>query len=266
MGVFIASFLLLFKPFGLENETQFQAWIAFGFGAVTFVFASLFDLICRFIFRLPIDHPNWTLWKWVVQCLVLIAWIAFGNILFIDLLAPGQQLSFQRWLMMLPNTLLLGLFPIVFSGLMIQMRSEKSFVAQAEAIEGRGRAIESKQSQLISLSGATSSGDSQASSIDVAVNDLLMIEAMQNYMAVHVRGEDGEAHKHIVRSTLKELNQTLSEKEFKNLVQCHRSFIVNVDQVRDVSGNAQGLTLSLEGSDLTVPVSRKYIADIRRLL
>lgn len=266
VGVFIGSFLYLFKPFGLENEPRFHAWIAAGFGAVTFVFATIFDLASRVVLKSYIGLPSWTLWKWIIQCLVLIAWIAFGNILFLELLAPGRQMGLQQWLIMVPNTLLLGLFPIVFSGLLIQLRAERNFKTQALQIDGRTRQAQAMRAPVVRLEGVTSTNGGEAKLIELVADDLLMVEAMQNYMALYVRNADGGVVKHLLRSTLKELKHELDAQDISSLLQCHRSFIVNIDQVGEVSGNAQGLTLTLRDSELTVPVSRKYISEVRHLL
>jgi len=51
--------------------------------------------------------------------------------------------------------------------------------------------------------------------------------------------------------------------EGSNLKRCHRSYLVNLNHVSNVSGNAQGLKLSLTDSPFEIPVSRKYIPAIK---
>jgi DNA-binding LytR/AlgR family response regulator len=51
------------------------------------------------------------------------------------------------------------------------------------------------------------------------------------------------------------------------VVRCHRSFLINVNAIEHVSGNAQGLRLQLVMvSGVEVPVSRSYIPKLRALL
>ncbi len=50
------------------------------------------------------------------------------------------------------------------------------------------------------------------------------------------------------------------------LIRCHRSYIMNPDKVIQVSGNAQGLKLELSNKTYQVPVSRKYIPEIKAVL
>jgi len=51
-----------------------------------------------------------------------------------------------------------------------------------------------------------------------------------------------------------------------NLQRCHRSYLVNLNKVTNVSGNAQGLRLTLTDGAIEIPVSRKYIPDIKKSL
>ena len=55
------------------------------------------------------------------------------------------------------------------------------------------------------------------------------------------------------------------EKQLSDLPQffrCHRTYLVNLDRVGHVSGNAQGYKLHLEGIDNLVPVSRSLNEEI----
>lgn len=62
---------------------------------------------------------------------------------------------------------------------------------------------------------------------------------------------------------------TLVERQLRAypfLLRCHRAYIVNVRQVRGVTGNAQGLQLALEGSRGPVPVARGRVREFRSRL
>lgn len=44
--------------------------------------------------------------------------------------------------------------------------------------------------------------------------------------------------------------------EFPEFYRCHRTYIVNLQKVKHISGNAQGYKLHLENIDTLIPVSR----------
>jgi DNA-binding LytR/AlgR family response regulator len=47
---------------------------------------------------------------------------------------------------------------------------------------------------------------------------------------------------------------------------CHRMYLVNLQRVISVSGNAQGLKLQLDGLEEAIPVSRNLTETVREKL
>jgi DNA-binding LytR/AlgR family response regulator len=88
------------------------------------------------------------------------------------------------------------------------------------------------------------------------INQLLYIESADNYSNVVYFGEAGQRKKELIRSSLKRLEGQLNN---ENIIRCHRTFIVNLINVKIVGGNAAGYKLYFDTSDETIPVSRNYI-------
>jgi DNA-binding LytR/AlgR family response regulator len=63
----------------------------------------------------------------------------------------------------------------------------------------------------------------------VLLSDILFVESMENYVVIYT-----EASKEVVYTTLKQMLQSLPE---ANFLQVHRSYIINVNQVKAVEGN-----------------------------
>jgi DNA-binding LytR/AlgR family response regulator len=76
---------------------------------------------------------------------------------------------------------------------------------------------------------------------------------------------DGDKQlKYIVRNSLKRIE---TEVLSKSLVRCHRSFIVNIDQVRTIRKEKEGLIISFESPvQVTVPISRTYLESFIKIL
>ena len=88
-------------------------------------------------------------------------------------------------------------------------------------------------------------------------------EAMQNYVTVWFLDNDS-LQKEVLRATVSSIEEQLSDCA---VIRCHRSYLVNVDAVEKVTGNAQGLRLKLSGiTQEEVPVSRSYINKIRAFI
>lgn len=255
-GVFIALFLYLLRPFGLHRVQEGALLISLGFGVVTILFSTSFHAFSARILGLRTDLPSWTLWKWILYSICLVSWIAVGNFLFIFLIDDSPGLTLPVFFAMLKNTLLVGFFPVVFFGLGIQVRAFKENQKQANAISVN-KAVSPERVSVLSFP-LTSNEDLQ-----VPQDKLRYIEAMQNYVSIYYWDADAICTK-LIRSTIA---KTEAELEKSPLVRCHRSYIVNVDAVQSVSGNAQGLKLKLNNVDnVEVPVSRSYIPRLRELL
>jgi two-component system LytT family response regulator len=255
VGVFVAAFLYLFEPFGLHGVGDDLLWLCASFGLVTIVFGTAFDLVMRYALKIKQEAASWTLWKWMLASILNLVWIAFGNYWLLSSVYPGEYSAHSFFGTMLGYTLLLGVLPVTFSGLLVQLRASSQYQQQASAIQPRVSVPQEKQQVVIQAT----HGESLA--VDSA--SLLFVEAMQNYVMVHVRDDQSVTQRQIVRTTL-----TATEKALADLgvLRCHRSYLVNPCQIVEVEGNAQGLKLRVSGVEEFVPVSRSYIPNLRSAL
>ena len=68
-----------------------------------------------------------------------------------------------------------------------------------------------------------------------------------------------------------ELHTTLAAvlddlKDYENIFQCHRSFVVNLNNISSAQGNSNGYQLKLGKCPTTVPVSRTYVPKLRSFI
>ena len=97
-------------------------------------------------------------------------------------------------------------------------------------------------------------------SLELPLRDWLFVEANDNYVTFHWRATSG-IEKRMLRMNLKNAEEQL---DGARVLRCHRSFLVNVDAVGDVTGNANGYKLVLKNCTHVIPVSRtrgKQIVD-----
>ncbi|MEM7657858.1 MAG: LytTR family DNA-binding domain-containing protein [Bacteroidota bacterium] len=255
-GIFVAAFLYLIRPFDLGSYQGPLLLVCLGFGAVTFIFGVFFEAVLQVGLGVRKDLPSWTLGKWMLQTTTLILWVALGNYLFLMAFLQGGW-SWYGFFWMLGNTLLVGIFPITISGLLIQMRAIKQHQAQADALEPN------LQPNVPNVHLLELRSEPGTQSLQLPSDDVWYLEAMQNYVAVWHQAET-ELKRELLRNTIKQMSIDLAGSA---LHRCHRSYLVNLDQVVSVSGNAQGLKLRMghaEGPE--VPVSRSYISRIKALL
>lgn len=98
---------------------------------------------------------------------------------------------------------------------------------------------------------------------ELDINTFLYAKVEANYTEFLFE-EAGAIKRLVKRIRLGQLEKQVEG--FPHLCRVHRSYLVNVDSVRSVSGNAQGYILDLNASvDLRVPVSRSKIAAFNRV-
>lgn len=245
-GLFIALFLLLFKPFDLASAGSDLYKYVVGYGLITFVVSLIYgNIYNRFV---NTESTNFTFWKWFLSVMGLIIFIAIGNLGLWVFLNETSVLNWRALLFSLYVTLMVGIFPILAGGAYRVYSNKIKYANIASSIETDLKTNSDKPSKSISLE-----------NIVFDRSDFLYAEAMENYVKMTFEKERVET----IRITMKELESELEE---FHLVRCHRSYIVNPMKVSSVSGNAQGLKLKLSDSDFEIPVSRKYVSKIRAIL
>ena len=75
--------------------------------------------------------------------------------------------------------------------------------------------------------------------------------------------ENERLTKTLIRSSLGSLYDSL---EFRSIVRCHRSYLVNLIQVSAIKGGKNDMVLFLNQGDLSIPVSKSYREEIRHSL
>ncbi|PLX05865.1 MAG: hypothetical protein C0596_15295 [Marinilabiliales bacterium] len=90
---------------------------------------------------------------------------------------------------------------------------------------------------------------------EIKLNELLFIEANDNYSGIYI-AHDNQIKKLLLRSSLKRMEDQL--KDFDFITRCHKSYIVNIHNIKKISGNAQGYKLHFEDTDIEIPVSRSF--------
>lgn len=83
--------------------------------------------------------------------------------------------------------------------------------------------------------------------LKLAWKDILLLEAMENYIGIHT-----ESEKHLVHMTMKQV----LEKIPSNFIQVHKSSIINMDKVSGINGNC------IELGRLQVIISRSMKEDV----
>ncbi len=94
--------------------------------------------------------------------------------------------------------------------------------------------------------------------LDVDSKNVLYAKAEGNYIELFL----SNGSKTLKRLTMKSLGNILDS--YPNYIKTHRSYIVNINQIVSVNGNAQGYKLQLKNCSDIVPVSRNMISTFNK--
>ena len=88
----------------------------------------------------------------------------------------------------------------------------------------------------------------------VLAKDLLLLESTDNYVSVYYFLEN-KVQRKLLRNTLKNLENELKD---KSIIRCHRSFMVNSENVEFVQKEGKKLNIKIKQVEKYIPVSQKY--------
>jgi len=92
---------------------------------------------------------------------------------------------------------------------------------------------------------------------DLDISKLLFVKADGNYIEIYLN-DNNQLEKLVKRLTIKDFLTKLSA--FPSIVKTHRSYLVNINKIINVEGNAQGYRLKLKLYSREIPVSRNLIS------
>ncbi len=274
IGLFVGLFLLVFQPFGINLwETPNKVAKILGFGFISFAVTALNFIVLRQLFPQLFMEERWTVGREIMAIMANILLIAIANRLYSTwLLGPGEE-SGISWLEMILMTFLVGLFPVVGLVLFNYIAQLKKYSQEAAQLPiystssgnfppGNSPAVQKENTAADTL---TLVADNEKDTVTFFAEDLLFIESSDNYCTVvHLRNE--QVSKSLLRSSLSRLEKQVAQ---SHSVRCHRSYVVNLNRVERVTGNAQGYKLHLLSGQFAVPVARQYnetlIAELKAL-
>ncbi len=251
MGTFVFLFLYIFKPFGLHLLPSDSATIKLaGYGAVCSLIL-LFDLfVIPAVLPGLFEEDNWKVWKEIVYILFNITIVAFGNMVYTNVVIRGTPL-FEGFFVFELFTLFVSFLPVVALVLLKQIRLLRRTLKEAHELSShmnQKRRLNIHEEVMVTLHAENAKDNFALPAIE-----LLYIQAADNYIDIHYQHEGKEQQK-VLRASLKSAREDL--RHHTAFYRCHRTWIVNLDRVRAVSGNSQGYKLILEGTETLVPVSR----------
>ncbi|RRB03792.1 LytR/AlgR family response regulator transcription factor [Larkinella rosea] len=263
IGAFVGLFLLIFQPFDLNRwQTPYKTVKILGFGLISFVVTAGLSQLLPVLLPTRFTNERWTVGREILWVTTHITLIAVANYFYLNWLIGRPFRGFGLFGMVVV-TFLIGIFPVGGSVIVNYIIRLKKYSQLAREIPIHEHPAQNRIDEPEPHS-ITITAENEKDSLTFVANDLLYIESSDNYSTV-VYLKNNEPVKALLRSSLSRLESQLdSNKNNRNaiarnpIVRCHRSYIVNLEKVEKVTGNAQGYKLHLHNGQLQLPVARKY--------
>ena len=250
-GVFIWAIFWLLQPFGFSMYSGNKCLAAALFGLITSCCYALYGWVI--LRRLYQRIKPWRIWHDGCAVLGLILFIAICNF-FLFSLVIHYPITVKIFLLFLYWTMLIG---IIITALSIGIEYNRSLKDRMEVL--LSNTTEEQKDISITIHDTNVRGND----LTIPINNLLYIEAQKNNVSVCYL-KDGKLTTLEVHTTLTAVIEEM--KAYGNIFQCHRSFVVNVNNITSAKGNSNGYQLILGSCTNSIPVSRSYVPRLKSFI
>jgi hypothetical protein len=241
-------FLILFKPFGLDNNPNyilFSAYMTTSGGFAGLIATVLIPLIFPGYF----NEDKWTLKRnlvWVLGINLIFANIMFFalNIFLICKYNSFQEFTYKTYLWWAYLQLLFGV-PL---GIIINLTNQYYLLKKHIKIAANiNNSIEQKN-EFVSQSHIEFDVD-KFTKVKIDINSLLFIEALGNYL--NVIYQNNGVKKITIRETIYNIELKINSPGV--IYKPHRSYLVNLQKIYKITGDAQGLKVHFKDINKLFP-------------
>lgn len=254
VSIFALVFINLYSPFNASSwfevgriEFFFYSSAFILSGMLVIVFSKLVFVVITRKFR--ISYLLFGIWNLMEIVLLAAAYLAVD----LFLLKSGAELV-ERFTSLLSITLLVLALPYSLSWLWLSLKDKRTRLDELT----QSNSLEFKEKQMI-----TFRDESQKLRFSIKSTDILYIESTDNYVTVYAR-EQEKLKKLMLRNTMKRLEKEL---EGTLIQRCHRSYMVNFENIKEVKLISTNLYIFLDfQEEIRIPVSRTYAEHVHEFL
>lgn len=263
ISLFIAAFLVVFKPFGLNSYRNEEVYLIIGYGVVCFLTFLLNTFLVSYLLKDIYREESWKVYHQIIWSMFNLLMLGFTN--FFYAVAIGAfSFTLTGFLRMESFILLTSIIPITgtvllryFYHLKKNLRQARAFTEQLlkEPERQLSATIPQEDQEFLILT-----ADNGKDTFRKAISEICFIESVENYIEIYWVSND-KMNKTLLRSTLYKTEERV--RSIPSFFRCHRSFIVNMDRVKWVRGNSQGYQLVFPDLEQTVPVARSKNKELK---
>jgi len=252
----------LFALFFMNTYSPFNAQSWFDVGRVEFFFYSslyilagmLLIVVSRIIFIMISEQVKFNYLKYLLWNIAEVLLLAMVYTLLDHFFIRSEVSLASLYMRMLGVTILILAIPYSVTWLWFSWKDQKKRLQTLSSVASDSY----REKKMISFFDET-----DKLRFSVKSSELLYIESTDNYVTV-VTKEKGKLKKTLIRDTMKRLEKEL---EGTLIARCHRSYMVNFENVRAIRLIHANLFIDMDTEDnIRIPVSGTYAEKVHETL
>jgi len=242
---FFIVFLKPFEYFGLKEQTVFN--YAFGYAFVNFINEFIVIALFSKVF-VKFSNP-WNLWKDSLFWLILLFTVS-GSMLLAIHVSDDIPFTLDHFLKMYGLIIVVGFIPFCIFVITKFIISRKNHIKKLNMINKSIKYIDT-EFHIVGLN--------KKDLFKFKEKDFYYATSEENY--VHIFFEyDNRIEKLTYRISLIRFIRQLSSTE--NIIQCHKSYVVNKSKIVNIGGSTRGYKLYLKNIENPIPIGLKFYEEI----
>lgn len=248
--VFAFVFINIYKPFGSQNWFNITKLQFFLYSGLLVIQGMVVVLLSRIVlFRIKRERAISVRYYALMIALEIIIMAALYAT-YEKLIIKEARSYFDLWFVAGGNTSLILLIPYLISSLYF-------------AWEDKKRNLETLLKEKATTEPAAFIpfyDEKDALKLTIKSSDLFYLESSDNYVTIYY-SDSGIAKKFLLRNSLKRMEELLRKYP---VIRCHRSFMVNIHQIKTVRKGKKGYEIEMNlPANRILPVTKTYEPEVK---
>ena len=257
-GIFILIFLFFFDYYPENESVGIRILKNATYGFITFLVLFFYSYFLPMIMPNYFNLESWNVGRSIVYGIVLVISIGVFNAIFsFEYDNPNSRTIVLPFLFaVVYRTFIISIIPTVIFNFWLERKFYKKYYSGAAKVNKHFKNHPNEKSGFKKISFKAQNSNEK---LILSDEELIYIKSEGNYCQIFYQ-ESTTPKKILLRSTLKNMEESL--KYSNRILRCHKSYIINLDKVLHVKGNARGYSFIVDGFNYPVPVSRELSKDL----
>jgi len=254
VSIFALIFINIYSPFNASSWFDGGRVEFFFYSSALILSGMLAIVLSKLIFvllvkRIRFSYLLFGIWHLMEMFLLAVAYLLVDLLL----LKSGAELV-QRFLSLLSITVLVLAIPYSLTWLWLSLKDKR---VKLEGLT-QNTSQEFQERQMITFRDET-----EKMRFSIKSRDILHVESTDNYVTIYTN-DKGKLKKIMLRNTMKRLEKEL---EGTLIQRCHRSYMVNFENIKQVKLLGTNLYIYMDFSEeIRLPVSKSYAEHVHEFL